>query len=188
MRTSDRGRRSPQTATAPGTTAARTRSPTTGPPPSGRPPHPASTSRSARAPTTGTPSTAGLSQFGSSSSSLEWRRIKPSSIPGAARTRRGACTALSTRGAYWAPPRACRLTEQAALRKRSGVWVVGGNTVRGVEMGMRRRGAAAGLGSDRGAKYLRPQAAQERPRRRRAEHVGSVRVGGLGEPGRVRGI
>ena len=48
-------------------------------------------------------------------------------------------------GAYWAPPRACRLIEQAAVRKRSAGWVGGGDTVRGVEMGMRRRGAAAAI-------------------------------------------
>ena len=35
----------------------------------------------------------------------------------ATHTRRGAYTALSTRGAYWAPPLACRLIEQAALKQ-----------------------------------------------------------------------
>eukprot|EP00964_Phaeocystis_antarctica_P144637 scaffold110487_cov44-Phaeocystis_antarctica.AAC.1 len=129
MRTSDRGRRSPPTATAPGRTAARTRSPTTEPPPNGRPRHPASTSRSARSPTTGTPIKAEFSRCGSSSSNSRRRRTKALVDARSAakthdepRTRRGACTALSTRGACWAPPRACGLIEQADLREDTWGW------------------------------------------------------------------
>ena len=58
------------------TTPPRPRSPTTGPPPNGRPPHPASTSRSARSPTMGIPVSAGFSWCGSFSSSLQRRRTE----------------------------------------------------------------------------------------------------------------